>query len=237
MSLSPPSYSSISIRELPQYSDTVLNRPTSPPPPYVDPTYPSTVIPSVPPRPSQIPTEVNEDGQFIESCCVSIWILFLIVLALFHFVLFFVYVPCPLPKTDLGGIRAYLFLHIIFLVSMIIGCGCKYKHNIAFEKKHAFFATICFSIPFVISFLVIFPWIIFNLNDLDDAIQRPSQVTETYPCSLSLYQLVFGIMICNYILGLPTVVVAMICLYYFSENSGKSIFTLSNTRIEPELSR
>jgi hypothetical protein len=120
MSFLPPNYSSVSICDPPEYSDIVSNLPSSSPPPYVNSTDSSTVNLPSHLESSPTPEEVYEDSQCVESCWTFSWILFLIILGLLHLVLSGIYFQCPIPETDLNGIRTLLFLHIIFSVVMII---------------------------------------------------------------------------------------------------------------------
>ena len=230
MSAAPPDYSTISSPDPPKYSDIVANRPLSPPPPYADPTGSSATCRPSQSQPSLAPKKAEDVKQYIESGCVLTWILFLIVLALLHLVLFGVYFKCPLPKTSLGGIRTLFFLHIIFPVGMITYCCRKCKRRSALEMGHGLVATFILFVPSGISLFVFFPLIINDMTELNEAIQKPLNVTSTYPCTLSLYRLVFGVTIGNYVAPLVLFLILMImCVYVISSSH------CENTQVQPDI--
>jgi hypothetical protein len=109
MSLLPPNYSSISICDLPEYSDIVANLPSSSRPPYINSTGPSTVNLRSHLEASPIPEEVHEDSQCVENCCAFSCILFFIVLGLLYLVLFGIYFKSPIPK-NWSGWYTYTFI-------------------------------------------------------------------------------------------------------------------------------
>ena len=220
MAAAPPDYCTISSLDPPKYSDIVANRPLSPPPPYADPTGPSATSRPSQTQPSLVPKKAQDIKQYIGSCCALTCILFLIVLALLHLVLFGVCFKCSLPKTSLAGTRAFFFLHIIFLTGMVVYCYNKCKSRTTFTLKECLMAIFLYSvIPLTLNVVMFMFLTVDDMTGLNIAIQRPLSETNTYPCSLSFYKLIFGLIICNYIIG-PVYVVLLvtvsICIKYHS---------------------
>jgi uncharacterized membrane protein YagU involved in acid resistance len=233
MSFLPPNYSSVSICDPPEYSDIVSNLPSSSPPPYVNSTDSSTVNLPSHLESSPTPEEVYEDSQCVKSCWTFSWILFLIILGLLHLVLSGIYFQCPIPETDLNGIRTLLFVHIIFSVVMIIYCVCKCKCKSMLETNIGLLVTICFYLPFALGLVGFFPLIVRDLNEISEAIQNPLNVTNTYPCSLSFYRLVFGLVIFNYVLA-PQLLL-FFCLCIVLSSYGGQFFNSINRQVRLEL--
>lgn len=227
MSLLPPNYSSISIRNPPEYSDIVANLPSSSPPSYVDST--GNLLSHLESLP--IPEEVYEDSQCVKNRWAFSWILFLIVLGLLHLVLSGIYFKCPIPETDLNGIRTLLFLHIIFSVIMIIYFVCTCKCKIMLEANIGLLVTICFYLPFALGLVGFFPFIVRDLNKLSETIQNPLNVTNTYPCSLSFYRLVFGLVLFNYVVAPLLLLLFRFCIFLSSYDRRFSI--QSTGRVDP----
>jgi hypothetical protein len=234
MSTAPPSYSTISLRDPPDYFIAVENRPTAPPPPYVDPTSsfgtsrpPATKLPPA-------PAQVHGVEHWIENWCAFIWILFLISLALLHLVLFAIYFKCPLPETSLGGIRALFFLHIISLVGMIIYCYRTCKRRGTFTASAGFLATfIYFHLPPWTSLVFFFSVIITDMTELNEAIRSSLTVTNAYPCSLSFYKLVFGVAITSYITIPASIIFMILCGCVLTSSRCKPYFNSMNTQGGP----
>jgi hypothetical protein len=243
MSAAPPSYSTISLCDPPDYFTAVENRPISPPPPYVDPTgsfgtsrHPATELPPA-------PAEVHRVEHCIKNWCALIWILFTISLALMHFVLFFICFKCSLPKSSLGAIRALFFLYILFLVGMVICCWDECKHRGALTASDGVVATfVCVQLPTYISIFVFFPLIISDMTELNEAIQSSVTVTKDYPCSLSFYKLVFGLVISDYI-AIPVSILFIIMYAYVRSSPRCKLYLNSintqggprNTQVQPRI--
>jgi hypothetical protein len=163
MSSEPPSYSTIAERDPPKYSDAVANIYNFlPSPPYTDSTGSLVItnLPSITIPPA--PILLNPLNWLVQNRYKLIWISFLILLSILHIILSIISFNCSLPKTSLNAIRAFLFLHIIFIGVEIIYCRHKYKSKSALTFESCCIAALaCTGVPVVIN---IFSFIVFRLS-------------------------------------------------------------------------
>jgi hypothetical protein len=231
-----PSYSTISVSEPPEYSIVVGDTALLPPPSYVDSTGTFATHCSPETDPSLPPAKLRHVKQCIESWCTLFWILLLISLALLHTVLFVICFKCSLPKTSLSAIRAFFYLHIIFLIGMITYCCYKCKSRSVFTLNECVVATLINSIiPASISLLTFFGLTITDMVELNKAIQMSLSVTDTYLCSLTFYRLVFGVMIYNYIVGPLYMIMTATCLTFLKSTYFQRHLNLIVTQPRPEI--
>jgi hypothetical protein len=206
-----PNYSAVSVHNPPDYSLLEKNRSSSPPPPYDDSIGSSvTNHPQVAGnQPAQV--QIHYDKQCIIGWCILIWITSLILLALLHIVLSFISIKCTLPETSLSSIRVLFVCHMFFVVGIISYCRYKRKLSNQFTLNDGFIATIfCLIVPTVMNVLLFMKYTRPQMAALNDAIQCPSSVTDTYPCRLLFYKLFFVLAIVNYMEAVTCTIITLI---------------------------